>query len=56
MIRVTFDCYARALDKWFVNVEHHRSEADARLRAAALGWLIRKIEPFVPGQSIVDES
>ena len=41
---VTFSCYAPTLRKRFENVEFHRSEADYRLRAAALGWTVKKVE------------
>lgn len=45
MLRVTFWNYCRVLKREFRNVEIHRSEADARLRASALNWSILKIEP-----------
>jgi hypothetical protein len=43
-IRVTFSVFSKVLKKSFVNVEFHRSMADARLRALALGWTIAKVE------------
>jgi len=43
-IRVTFWVYSEILKKEFVNVELHRSLADARLRASALGWTISSVE------------
>lgn len=44
MIRVTFYVFSKVLGKEFRNVEVHKSESDARLRALALGWQIEKIE------------
>lgn len=43
-IRVTFWVFAPVLNREFTNVELHRSMADARLRALALGWTITKVE------------
>ena len=44
MIRVTFYVYSKLLGKEFRNIENHRSMADARLRACALGWTIESVE------------
>ena len=44
MLKVTFSYYSKLLKKTFVNVELHRSAADANLRALALGWTIIKTE------------
>jgi hypothetical protein len=44
MIKVTFSVNSKILKKSFINVEFHRSIADARLRALALGWRIEKAE------------
>jgi len=44
MFRVTFYVFSRVLNKEFRNVEIHRSMADARLRAMALGWQIESVE------------
>lgn len=45
MLRVTFlSIPTKRTPKRFENVELHRSEADAKLRASALGWVITKIE------------
>ena len=49
--RVTFTVYSTVLKKTFTNIELHRSEADARLRALALGWTIVKIENL-EGESV----
>jgi len=43
-LRVTFSSFSKVLKKTFLNVELHRSMADARLRALALGWQIAKVE------------
>ena len=43
-IRVTFYVYSDILKREFINVELHRSIADARLRALALGWEIQSVE------------
>ena len=43
-LRVTFTVFSKVLKKTFVNVELHRSMADANLRALALGWQIAKVE------------
>ena len=43
-LRVTFTNYSSVLKRSFVNVELQRSLDDARLRAAALGWTISKVE------------
>jgi hypothetical protein len=44
MLRVTFYVYSKILGREFYNVEIHKTEADARLRALALNWTIAKIE------------
>jgi hypothetical protein len=44
MFKVTFSVDSKILKKTFVNVELHRSMADATLRALALGWRIVKVE------------
>jgi hypothetical protein len=44
MIKVTFFYYSKLLDKSFINVETHRSMADATLRACALNWTISSVE------------
>lgn len=44
MFRVTFFVFSKVLGRDFRNVEIHRSMADARLRACALGWTIESVE------------
>jgi len=44
MLKVTFTSYSKVLKKDFVNIEIHRSMADANLRALALNWNIAKVE------------
>jgi hypothetical protein len=44
MLKVTFAVDSKLLKKSFVNVELHRSMADANLRALALGWRVVKVE------------
>lgn len=44
MIKVTFYCYSKILNKGFHNVEIHKSLADANLRAMALMWQIESVE------------
>lgn len=44
MLKVTFSVFSQRLGKHFVNVEMHRSLADAQLRASALMWTIAKVE------------
>lgn len=44
MLKVTFTSYSKILKKDFVNIEIHRSMADANLRALALNWNIAKVE------------
>ena len=44
MLRITFSVFSARLGKTFINVELHRSMADARLRASALGWTIQTVE------------
>jgi hypothetical protein len=46
--KVTFSGYVKHLDRWFDNVEFHRSEADYKLRACALNWQIKKVERTTP--------
>jgi hypothetical protein len=43
-LRITFTVFSAVLKKSFTNVELHRSIADARLRALALGWQIASVE------------
>lgn len=45
--RVTFYTYSPILKKEFINVEYHRSIADANLRAMALDWTIQSIEEVI---------
>ena len=44
MFQVTFYCFSRILNKGFVNVEIHKSMADANLRALALNWQIESVK------------
>lgn len=44
MLLVTFHVFSQVLGREFRNVEIHRSMADARLRACALGWTIERVE------------
>lgn len=44
MLKVTFYAYSEYLKKGFINVEYHRSAADAQLRASALNWTIVNME------------
>jgi hypothetical protein len=43
MIKVTFWVFSKALGREFRNIEVHKSLADARLRACALGWQIESV-------------
>ena len=42
--KVTFYVYVQILKKEFINIEFHRTMADATLRACALGWTIQEVE------------
>lgn len=44
MFKITFYCFSTILNKGFVNVEIHKSMADANLRAMALNWTIQSVE------------